>query len=54
MENLKQIGPRIRIDVADALRDYCQKRRMSISVVVELAIIDLLKSAGVEIHDRRD
>jgi len=54
MEDLQQIGPRIRADVAEALRDYCRKRRMSISVVVELAIIDLLKAAGEQINDHRD
>ena len=54
MEKLTQIGPRIRTEVAEELRTYCQKRRMSISVVVELAIIDLLKSAGVQINDSRD
>ena len=54
MEELQQIGPRIRGDVAELLREYCRKRRMSISVVVELAIVDLLKSAGVEVDDSRD
>ena len=54
MEELHQIGPRIRADVAEALREYCRKRRMSMSVVVELAIVDLLKSAGVQVDDHRD
>jgi hypothetical protein len=54
MEELQQIGPRIRADVAEALREYCRKRRMSMSVVVELAIIDLLRAAGEQINDHRD
>lgn len=54
MDELKQIGPRIRSDVADALKEYAAKRRMSVSVIVEIAIIELLKDGGVQIDDYRN
>jgi len=54
MDELKQIGPRIRSDVADALKEYASKRRMSVSVIVEIAIIELLKDGGVQIDDYRN
>jgi hypothetical protein len=54
MDELKQIGPRIRPDVADALKEYAAKRRMSMSLIVELAVIDLLKQSGYAFDDSRD
>jgi hypothetical protein len=51
MSELKQIGPRIREDVAAALQEYSAKTRMSMSLLVEHALIDLLKQSGYEFKD---
>jgi|OM-RGC.v1.036980539 hypothetical protein len=52
---LKQIGPRIRAEVADALREHSRDTRMSISLLVENAVIEMMSAAGREVeydHDR--
>ena len=55
MPELKQIGPRIREDVYEALHDYSDKTRMSMSLIVELSLKDLLKQAGYEFkYDHRN
>lgn len=55
MKELKQIGPRIREDVYDALHEYSADSRMSMSLIVELALRDALKAAGYEFaNDHRD
>ena len=51
MTDLKQIGPRVREDVYDALHEYSAKTRMSMSLIVEMAIKDLLKECGYEFKD---
>lgn len=51
MSELKQIGPRIREDVYKALHDYSDKTRMSMSLIVELALKDLLVKSGYEFAD---
>lgn len=51
MTDLKQIGPRVREDVYDALHEYSAKTRMSMSLIVEMAIKDLLKDCGYEFKD---
>lgn len=53
MKELKQIGPRIREDVYDALHDYSDNTRISMSALVEMALKDLLKKAGYEFKDDR-
>jgi len=53
MKELKQIGPRIREDVYDALHDYSHNTRISMSALVEMALKDLLKQAGYEFKDDR-
>jgi len=42
MKELKQIGPRIREDVYDALHDHSDNTRISMSALVEMALKDLL------------
>jgi hypothetical protein len=55
MKELKQIGPRIREDIYDALHEYSADSRMSMSLIVELALKDHLKAAGYEFtNDHRD
>ena len=55
MAELKQIGPRIREDVYDALHEYSADSRMSMSLIVELALKEYLKSSGYEFaNDNRD
>lgn len=53
MQDLKQIGPRIREDVYEALQKYSETSRMSMSLLVELALKDLLSDAGYSFDDRR-
>jgi hypothetical protein len=53
MQDLKQIGPRIREDVYEALQKYSETSRMSMSLLVELALKDLLTDAGYSFDDRR-
>jgi hypothetical protein len=54
MNKLKQIGPRIREDVYDALHTFSHDSRMSMSLIVELALQDYLKAGGVDLNDNRD
>ena len=54
MNELKQIGPRIREDVYDALHTFSHDSRMSMSLIVELALRDYLKANGVDLNDNRD
>jgi len=54
MNKLKQIGPRIREDVYDALHMFSYDSRMSMSLIVELALRDYLKAGGVDLNDNRD
>jgi len=51
MSELRQIGPRIREDVYKSLHDYSDKTRMSMSLIVELALKDLLVKSGYEFAD---
>ncbi len=51
---LKQIGPRIRSEVADALREHSRDTRMSISLLVENAVIEMMSSAGREVEYDND
>jgi len=53
MKELKQIGPRIREDVYDALHDHSDNTRISMSALVEMALKDLLKQAGYDFKDDR-
>ena len=53
MQDLKQIGPRIREDVYEALQKYSETSRMSMSLLVEMALKDLLSDAGYSFDDRR-
>lgn len=48
---LKQIGPRIRDDVYQALVQYCTKTRQSQSVIVEQALVNMLREAGYDVQD---
>ena len=50
MENdTKQLGARIRTEVLDSLRALSKKKRISMAVLTEQAIIGLLKDNGVEV-----
>ena len=51
MKDLKQIGPRIREDVYDALHEYSNQSRISMSVLVEMALKDLLNKCGYKFED---
>lgn len=48
MIDTKQIGPRIREDVYEALNEHSDTTRVPMSKLVEYALIDLLKNAGYE------
>jgi hypothetical protein len=50
-DELKQIGPRIRDDVYQALVRYSTKTRQSQSVIVEQALVNVLREAGYDIQD---
>ena len=50
---LKQIGPRIRQDIYEALIKECARTRQSQAIIVEQALIRLLKEAGHDIEDFR-
>lgn len=50
-DELKQIGPRIRDDVYQALVRYCTKTRQSQSVIVEQALVNVLREAGYDVKD---
>lgn len=49
--SLKQIGPRIRSDVYDALMAESKRTRQRQDVLVEQAIIKMLKEHGHELED---
>jgi hypothetical protein len=50
---LKQIGPRIREDVALALKEHSRNTRMSVSLLVEMAVIAMLDEVGADVdYDR--
>ena len=51
MENLIQIGPRIDHGVYQKLKEFAAKRRVSVSLAVELAIIDYLRSFDIDVKD---
>jgi len=48
---LKQIGPRIREDVAVTLKEHSRNTRMSVSLLVEMAVIAMLEEAGHDIDN---
>ena len=48
MTETKQIGPRIREDVYEALNSHSDTTGLPMSKLVEYALIDLLKNAGYE------
>ena len=50
---LKQIGQRIRQDIYEALVKECARTRQSQAILVEQALIRLLKEAGHDIEDFR-
>jgi hypothetical protein len=54
MDKLKQIGPRIRQDVYDALHAYSDGSRMSMSLIVELALKEYLMTERETPDDNRD
>ena len=47
--DLKQIGPRIREDIALALKEHSRHTRMSVSLLVERAVAAMLDEAGVDL-----
>jgi len=51
MYKLKQIGPRIREQVYDALHSYSAMTRLSMSKIVEDAVKDYLQRQGFEVSD---
>jgi hypothetical protein len=48
---IKQIGPRIRQGVYDALQACSKEERVSMSVLVEKAIKDLLEKKGYDLKN---
>jgi uncharacterized membrane protein (DUF373 family) len=50
-DELKQIGPRIRDDIYQALVRYSTKTRQSQSVIVEQALVAMLREAGYDVQD---
>jgi len=48
-KDLKQIGPRIRQDIALALKEHSRSTRMSVSLLVERAVAAMLDEAGVDL-----
>jgi predicted hydrolase (HD superfamily) len=51
MTDTKQIGPRIREDVYEALQQHSDKTRTPMSKMVEYALMDLLKTAGYQFEN---
>ena len=51
MYEVKQIGPRIRINVYKALHSYSAMTRLSMSKIVEDAVKDYLQKEGFEVAD---
>jgi len=51
MTDTKQIGPRIRADVYEALQQHSDKTRTPMSKMVEYALMDLLKTAGYQFEN---
>ena len=51
MTDTKQIGPRIRADVYEALQQPSDKTRTPMSKMVEYALMDLLKTAGYQFEN---
>ena len=51
MYQLKQIGPRIREQVYDALHNYSAMTRLSMSKIVEDAVKEYLEKKGFEVAD---
>ena len=48
---LKQIGPRIRADIAEMLKEHCASQRVSASLTIERLIVDYLKKCGYVVED---
>jgi hypothetical protein len=48
---LKQIGPRIRADIAQMLKEQCASQRVSASLTIERLIVDHLKKGGYVVED---
>ena len=51
MPKLKQIGPRVRLDIAEKLKEYCKAQRVSSSMLVEKLIAEHLEASGYDIED---
>jgi len=51
MSKLKQIGPRVRLDIAEKLKEYCKEQRVSSSMLVEKLIAQHLEASGYDIED---
>jgi len=50
MENeTRQIGARVRVDIIEKLRELSKRKRISMAVLTEQAIVSLLKSEGEEV-----
>ena len=54
MKKLIQIGPRIQEHVYQALHAYSDGSRMSMSLIVELALQEYLKTERILPDDNRD
>jgi hypothetical protein len=48
---LKQIGPRIRADIAEMLKEHCASQRISASLTIERLIVEHLKKGGYVVED---
>jgi hypothetical protein len=48
-EDVRQIGPRIKVSIADSLADYSKRTRMPQALIVEEALRELLKDAGYDV-----
>ena len=48
---LKQIGPRIRADIAEMLKEHCASQRISASLTIERLIVEHLQKGGYVVED---
>lgn len=47
MENeTRQLGARVRVDIIEKLRELSKRKRISMAVLTEQAIVNLLKAEG--------
>jgi hypothetical protein len=45
----RQIGARVRVDIIEKLREMSKRKRISMAVLTEQAIVNLLKAEGEDV-----